>query len=102
MSVKVTLYSRNVCPACHATDRLLKPASAEGGFEYENINVEAPGNEHLAPWLVDEGYRAMPVVHVSKDGVDVYEWVGIGPDKSNPRPFITERINKVRELVNTP
>lgn len=102
MSVKVTLYSRNVCPACHATDPLLVRAFESSDVEYENINVETPGNEHLQRDLIEQGYRAMPVVHVFKDGERVYEWVGIGPDKSRPQAFINERINKVRELVNTP
>jgi len=73
----VIVYTRNACAACKGTEALLDKL----GVEYVEINVQAAGNENHAQQLVDEGFRAMPVVKVYQ-GLDVIDsWAGTNQDK---------------------
>lgn len=73
MASSVTVYTRNACGACLGTERYL----ITHGIDYEEINVEDPANEGIAQKLVDEGWRAMPVVKTDAIG----NWAGMNRAK---------------------
>lgn len=54
----VVVYTRNNCAACFGVKAKLKSENVP----FKEINIEHEGNEHHAQSLVDDGYRAMPVV----------------------------------------
>ncbi len=65
-----TVYTRNNCQACKATKMQLD----RHGVRYTEINVE--DHPEIAQQLVDDGWRAMPVVitHYA-------EWSGMDMNK---------------------
>lgn len=62
----VTVYTRSMCGACVGT----KSALERLGVPFTEVNVEE--NLDIAQQLVDEGWRAMPVVKT-----DSAEWSGM-------------------------
>ena len=68
--MSVTVYTRDNCQACKATKILLNRYRVE----YTEVNVE--NNLDLAQQLVDEGYRAMPIVKT-----ELEEWSGHRPHR---------------------
>jgi glutaredoxin len=71
----VTVFTRNDCQACKGTEALFTSLKVP----FAEINVEREGNEHYAQQLVDEGFRAMPVVHVTFDDESETWWSGSKP-----------------------
>jgi glutaredoxin-like protein NrdH len=65
----VTIYTRNNCVACNGTKARFKAL----GLDYNEINVE--DNLDIAQQLVDEGWRAMPVIKTENES-----WSGFKPD----------------------
>ncbi len=72
MPVTVTVYTRNNCSACLATKKQLELH----GVRYTEINVEE--RPDIAQALVDDGWRAMPVVNNPFNGE---WWSGMQLDK---------------------
>ena len=66
----VTVYTRNSCPSCEGTKRLMDRL----GIGYDVVNVEE--DLVIAQQLVDEGWRAMPVVKTPTGS-----WAGMNADK---------------------
>jgi glutaredoxin-like protein NrdH len=69
--VSATIYTRNNCTACTATKTMFQRL----GVRYTEVNVEE--NPDVAEQLVQDGWRAMPVVI----GIDGSEWSGFRPAK---------------------
>lgn len=76
--LKVTVFTRNNCAACVGT----KAQFDKLGVPYTEINVEDDKYASFAQMLVDQGYRAMPVVKVAAPGEGLIEdWSGSQPDR---------------------
>lgn len=68
----VTVYTKDNCVQCNATYKDLDKKKVE--FETEDIYENLELVESL-------GYKAAPVVTVSKNGQIVDHWAGFRPDK---------------------
>jgi glutaredoxin-like protein NrdH len=69
---KVTVYTKNGCPQCDMTKRVLEGE----GIEFEAINVDE--NQEAKNYVIEElGLRSMPVVVV--EGKEPF--TGFQPDK---------------------
>ena len=66
----VTVYTKDNCTACVATKSKLEYLK----IPFEVISIE--GNVELQQKLVDDGWRAMPVVITETDS-----WAGYKPDR---------------------
>ncbi|MCP5463609.1 MAG: glutaredoxin 3 [Deltaproteobacteria bacterium] len=59
MAKKVTIYTTNYCPYCHAAKKLLD----QKGVSYQEINVE--GDDVKRQWLVQKtNQRTVPQIFV--------------------------------------
>lgn len=67
----VTVFAKSNCTACSNTERAL----SKRGVDFKVVNVEE--NLDVAQSLVDEGFRAMPVVKLSNGE----SWSGLKLDK---------------------
>lgn len=56
--MQITVYSRSNCPQCDLTKNFLKSR----GIGYKEIDVRAPGNEGHREFIINNGFRSMPVV----------------------------------------
>lgn len=74
--MEVTVFTRNSCAACNGT----KAALTKLGVEFNEINIQAEGNEGVADKLVGDGWRVMPVVRVERVGLPDEWWGGSQPD----------------------
>jgi glutaredoxin-like protein NrdH len=72
MNTPVKVFTKNNCTACIATKSKLEYLQ----IPFEVISIE--GNVELQQQLVDDGWRAMPVVITENDS-----WAGYKPDKIN-------------------
>jgi len=67
---EIVVYTRNGCQSCEATKRLLKKLDVD----FTEVNVEE--DQESAQWLVDEGWRSLPVVSTENEW-----WSGFQPKK---------------------
>lgn len=72
----ITLYTKDNCPACMMTKKLLK----QYGLNYMEINAPQVGGVVMDK-LRAKGYRSFPVVEVKNDNGEWDEWSGFRPDK---------------------
>lgn len=66
----VTVYVKNDCPQCKFATRLMDSMY----IDYETINVDE--NEKAREFLVNEGYKMIPVTFTKDD-----KWAGFSPTK---------------------
>lgn len=71
MDRKITIYIKDGCQQCRATERALDAR----GFAYNVINVSR--DDAAREQLVAAGYQQMPVVMVGDNGL---VWTGFRPD----------------------
>lgn len=67
--MKVTIYSKTVCPNCTATKKFL----TKRGVEFEEINMDS--NPQAYEYVMELGFAQAPVV-VAGDKM----WSGLRPD----------------------
>lgn len=67
---EIVVYSRSGCRSCEATKNLLKKL----GVDFTEVNIEE--DPESAQWLVDQGWRAVPVVTTENEA-----WSGFQPKK---------------------
>lgn len=59
-----TVYSKNNCPACVA----LKKKLEQKGYGYLEVNIDE--NPLSKKWLIDSGFRSVPVVTFNGEVID--------------------------------
>ena len=75
--MKVTVYSKNDCMPCHMTKQYLK----NNNIDFDEINIEAPGNENKVFDVVNLGYSTMPAVVIKNDDGTQESFAGFNVDK---------------------
>lgn len=76
MSLEVTLYSKEHCVQCTASERKLNERHVE--FTHEDATTEE--NLKFIKSL-DPGYTRAPIVTVTENDVVIDHWSGYRPDK---------------------
>lgn len=63
--MSITVYSRANCPQCDMTKNFLKSK----GLSFNEIDVRAPGNEAHRDFVLQHGFRSMPVVDAGNGNI---------------------------------
>lgn len=76
MAKEVTLYGKEHCVQCTASERKLN----QNQVQYLHQDATSEENLKLIREL-DPSYRSAPIVTVSENGVVIDHWTGYRPDK---------------------
>lgn len=60
-----TVYSKNNCPGCS----FVKSKLMQKDIEYVEINIDT--SQRDKEWLIEQGYRSVPVVFLNGKEVDI-------------------------------